>query len=300
MHLTMLGDDGSRLTIQAETLGAYATDEGTVVRARFPSINMEQRHHLIRLMFSDPNAWTGELYEHDRLTSAAVSVVTAPFRAIAYSLGFARPPAPPLVDAQENVRYKAVLQCYHCHGVLYRPMPICPHCGEPLMTMGEDGYEDHTDHMPAMVGERRRDTSGIATYVLPAVFVAAAIVLAFGFTEIVERPTASISQEQALQLKYKYVAKDAEKLAVQFEEAIETGETVPRDWGSKVANLRVEFPRAEDDLPTLYTEEDARSIARLLFKMHALEHDYRMSGKQADGSLRSELTGIRGDLVDLQ
>ena len=81
-----MSDDKKDVTVQAEVLGAWRSRQGTVVRARFRQTTDAQVHDLIRVMFSDPNAWARDRYVLDRPFDALLDVFTSPIRAGAYAM----------------------------------------------------------------------------------------------------------------------------------------------------------------------------------------------------------------------
>lgn len=292
MLVTFLANDGSRVTVHTEALGAYRQAEGVVVRGRFRNVTDAQVHALIRMMFSDPNTWTRDRYTKDKPLQAIVQVFTSPFRALFYALGVMPTPAEPLEPARDTIPvHRQVLQCYHCSGVLTRPEPKCPHCGEPLMLADDRTLEPSTstfDRLSSLPAERR---PGMFTYLLPALAVVAAVVLSFGWNGIFQTPSASMSRDEALGLSYHYSADDGADLADELVRAVAAKGNVEGDWGSRVARLRFEYPRPEDPRPPVHKGQVPDALAELFFKLHDLESRYRRG--EAPPGLEAELRGAK-------
>lgn len=283
MQLSILGNDASRVTVQAVALAAWISPEGVVVRTRFRHSTDAQVHALVKMMFSDPNTWSRDRYTHDRPGESFLAVATAPFRAVFYSLGLMRAPADP-GEAPVGARpvNRPVLQCYHCHGVLTVPSPKCPHCGEALM-LGTTGAGDALDGSFDRPGPRDpAHRPGVLTYLLPALLVVGALFLAFGWEGIVRTPDASLSRADALALSYHYSATDGAELADQLADAMEAGTNVHGDWGSRVSRLRFEYPRPEDPRPRVHNSPVSDTLAELFWSLHQLESSYRR-GDAASG-----------------
>ncbi len=299
-QLTILADDGSRTTVLAEALDHFKSPNGagTVVRARFRHMNARLVHQLIRLMFSDPNAWSGSKYAEDRPWTAFWLVMTAPTRAIMHWLGLVAVPSeyePLPLNAREV--HRPVLQCFHCQGVLLRPLPICPHCGEPLSSVDEthgdvhDGTFDHTE-------PREPRSSFLPSALTAALLVGVALILALGWDSLQARPAAANNREEALELAHVIAAEDGEQLAVEFEQAIRKSADVPADWGSRIVNRRFEYPRLADPRERVHDGEVPLQLGELYYELHSLESRYRRD--DAPTGLALTVRDIRAGFQELQ
>jgi hypothetical protein len=287
LQLTILGDDGTRLTVLAEVLHVWESDEGSVVRARFRYMNDVQTHALIRLMFSDPNAWTRDRYTPDRPLTAFLSVATSLFRSVWYVFG--SPPSentPMPKDAREV--HRPVLQCFHCNGVLLRPLPVCPHCGEPLSSVDD---EHHGPYEGTIDRAGPRTQPRWPSYALPALLLVGAIVLGLGWDDLFETPSTADSPEEALALAHQIAAEDGVELADEFSGAIKQGDKVPADWGSRIAHRRFEYPRASDPREQVHEGVIAEQLGQLYYELHMLESRYRRGDPPPN--LASDATRIR-------
>lgn len=281
MLVTLLSHDNSRLSVQAEALDAWRSSQGTVVRARFLHTTDAQVHQLIRLMFSDPNAWVRDRFVKDRPMDAFLDVLTSPLRAVAYARAWLPAPAEYLpVPEQARSVHRPVLLCFHCQGVLVRPEPSCPHCNQPLMTADPhaaepvDGTYDRVGH------QSESDRPGWFTYFAPGILLLVALLLALGWQGLFQTPDASLSNDEALELTYSYSATDGVRLADELITAVNRGDQVKGQWGAKIASLRFEFPRAEDPRERVHQGRAPDTLADLFYRLHHLESRYR----RADGS----------------
>jgi cellulose synthase catalytic subunit (UDP-forming) len=298
MLVTLLGRDGSRVTVHTEAVGAYRSAEGVVVRGRFRHQTDAQVHALIRMMFSDPNTWTRDRYTPDRPFEAFLQVITSPFRAVLYALGLVQPPADPVDPPADALPvYRQVLECYHCHGVLTRPEPSCPHCGEPLMLADDRHFEtwDGTfDRVQPLTKDKR---AGVLTYLLPGLLTVAAVILTLGWSGIFDTPSSALTRDEALNLSYHYSASDGADLALELARAMEEGRNVRGDWGSRVTRLRLEYPRPDDPRPQVHSGRVPDSLAQLFFRLHDLESRYRRG--DAPASLSGEARAAQSEFKDL-
>ncbi|HMV65649.1 MAG TPA: UDP-forming cellulose synthase catalytic subunit [Myxococcota bacterium] len=298
MLVTLLGGDGARVTVHTEALGAWRSAEGVVVRARFRHQTDAQVHALIRMMFSDPNAWTRDRYTDDRPFEAFLQVITSPFRAVLYAFGLLQTPADPVDPPAEaqNV-YRQVLECYHCHNVLTRPEATCPHCDEPLMLADDRHFETWRgtfDRVQPMTRDRRPSP---ITYLLPGLLAVAAVILTLGWNGIFDTPNSTLTRDEALRLSYHYSASDGADLASELARAMEEERNVRGDWGSRVTRLRLEYPRPEDPRPQVHSGRVPDNLALLFFRLHDLESRYRRGA--APASLSVEARTAQTEFKDL-
>ena len=299
LQLTLLGNDGSRVTVQAVVLAGWRLPEGLVVRCRFRHSTDAQVHALIRMIFSDPNAWSRDRFTLDRLGESFIAVATSPFRAVTYSLGFMRTPADALEQpAEARLVNRPVLQCYHCHGVLPLPVERCSHCGEALSLGTLEDFGAHGGTFDRAGPREGADRPGPFTYLVPALLVAAAILLSFGWEGMFRSPDASLTRDEALALSYHYSATDGASLADELARAIEQQRNVSGDWGSKVARLRFEFPRAEDPRPQVHQGPVAGRMADLFWSLHQLESRYRRGDRST--ALAAEARRTKQSFQELQ
>lgn len=292
MQLSILGNDGSRVTVQAEALAAWMSAEGVVARTRFRHTTDAQVHALIKMMFSDPNAWSKDRYAHDRPWGSLIAVVTSPFRAVFYTLGLMRAPADPVAfEPDAYPVHRQVLQCYHCNGVLVRPMAKCPHCDEALMLGDDELVESYKGTFDRSGPRSQVGKPGVMTFVMPALLAVAAVVLALGWNGLVGAPDASLSREDALALSYHYSASDGKKLSEELVGAIRRGERVPGDWGSRVTRLRFEYPRAADLREQVHEGPRPEKLSELLGSLHDIESRYRRG--ESPAVLEQEARSVR-------
>jgi cellulose synthase catalytic subunit (UDP-forming) len=276
MLVTLLGGDGSRVTVHTEALGAWRQPEGVVVRARFRHVTDAQVHALIRMMFSDPNTWTRDRFTRDKPLNAVLQVFTSPFRALFYALGVMQTPAEPLEAPPDAVPvHRKVLQCYHCNSVLTRPEPKCPHCGEVLMLADDRTLEPSTNTFDRLSSLPSEPQSKYMAFLLPSLLVVGAVILTLGWSGIFDQPSSALTRDEALELSYHYSADDGADLADELVRAIEADKNVSGDWGSRVARLRFEYPRPEDPRPAVHVGPRPEGLAQLFFRLHDLESRYR-------------------------
>jgi cellulose synthase catalytic subunit (UDP-forming) len=292
MLVTLLSHDNTRLSLQAEALDAWRSSQGTVVRARFRHTTDAQVHQLIRIMFSDPNAWARDKFIKDRPLDALVDVLTSPLRAIAYARAWLPAPAehlPPPVKARSV--HRPVLLCFHCQGVLIRPEGSCPHCDKPLMTADPATSEPWTGTFDRVGHQSEDDRPSWVTYLVPGMLLLVALLLALGWQGMFQTPDASLSASEELTLSYRYSATDGVRLSDELLAAISSGGVVKGTWGAKIASLRFEFPRAEDPRERVHEGRVPDTLAELFYRLHHLESRYRRN--DASDKIMLEVRQVR-------
>ncbi len=301
LNVTILSDRGDRVTVPAEALGAWATDKGTVVRGRFLHVANGQMQSLIRLMFSNPNAWTGDVYASDNPVSAFVNVITAPVRAVAYWLGLLRPP-PEYTDEPDDAETvnRPVITCFHCGGVLLRPMPVCPHCTEPLANVPEAEDARVAWESFQMAAQSR---GGVTAYLWPGLLLTLAVIVAVSSDRLWPTPNPDTSTAAGLDQKYDLSAEDGADLAADLEKAIHANQGVRGEWGAQISSMRATYPRAQDPVEHIYSGPKVDVLANNLFRLHEIESEYRRAVQEhrtPPSGLTSEVQRIRAELDKLR
>ncbi len=247
LRLTIFGEDGEITRVVAKPLRVAPDGDGMIVRCRFPAVTDQERHSLIRLMFSSPNAWSRDRYAHDRPLVSLWRVATSPFTAFLTARGWrtAPPEYQPPEDGSVHV-HEAVLQCYHCGGVLFRPAPQCPHCGEPLLAVTENYGEISDDVFDAPVPApwvRRWRERGVAPYLMPAILLSFAFIVAIGGDEIAGFVGAPATEEEAKAIRVERDIEVAAGLARELRRSLESDGDLASDWSSRLAVLGRMYPK---------------------------------------------------------
>jgi len=236
VETTLIARNGLATAVVGEVLDQRYDGEETTARVQFDKLNGEQRAELALHMFSDPDSWSHDRYEHDRPLDSWLAMAMSPVVTF-----LRRPQARGTTDSEQAndllIADEPDWTCASCGALNLSATIICQVCGASL--------EVDSAPVPLPRPRARRD---VFAMVSPTVLVAASLLLAAGYRPVVsffshympmERWEPVTHQTRLAHLGQAYDA--LLRLYDQLDDAVLRGDPLPVAWTENLFTARRDF-----------------------------------------------------------
>jgi cellulose synthase (UDP-forming) len=239
--VTLLSSFGTRAEIEVDLLELVELPDGnTEVRGRFINLDEHSLNALSEVLFSDSDNWVGDRFRYDTWTGSFLSVLVAIVATV-----FRRPHWIEKFNARRSseegplIPGSDVQRCHACDARVVEGSTHCERCREPVWA------EDELAARPVAVPKPR---VGIRPTLLPIAIAVLAILLAVGWTPVVQLFSAYMPLERWEKITYQTRLDEMNKAwealddhADKFGGAVSIGREAPREWSNELWTLQRDY-----------------------------------------------------------
>ena len=236
VQVTLIAGNGLATEVSGDVLDQRYDGTDTTARVQFDKLDPQQRGDLALHMFSDPDSWSHDRYEHDRPLDSWVAMAISPVVTFLRRPGARRKTDDDLPDAP-LVPEEPDWTCAGCGAVNLSATIICQVCGASL--------ELDSAPPPLPRPPPRRD---LFSMVSPTVFVALSLLLALGYRPVVSFFSVYMPMERwepvTFQTRLAHLGQAYDALVDlydQLDDAVKRGEPLPVAWTEELFTARRDF-----------------------------------------------------------
>ncbi|MEC7948879.1 MAG: glycosyltransferase, partial [Myxococcota bacterium] len=308
---TLVSHFGRKVDIDVAVRAVLAIDDQTEVRGEFIAPDDDALHALSSVLFSDSDNWVGDRFRYDTWSGSFMSLIVAigatifrrPRWIAAFNAWRASEEAPLIPGSEDEA-------CYSCGALVVEGSTHCEKCGTPVWT---------DDELKARPVPAPKPREGIRPTLLPVAILTLAVLLAVGWTPVVQLFSAYMPMQRWEKVSYQTRLGDLNKAydALRrhtdlLEDSVAGGRATPREWSNDLWTIQRDYElyrgaekRAEvqeahallsslilelADAEKLHRNGAARSVVqqRLDTIVEHLDSAGRSLGRQVENDERSE------------
>ncbi len=238
--VTVISSFGRQVDLDVETRAVIDLGDATECRAEFQDLTDDELNRLSEVLFSDSDNWLDDRYRYDTWAGSALSLMIAILATV-----FRRPgwierfdkwrgseeaPLIPGADAES---------CSACGALVVEGSTHCERCGEPVFA------EDDQAARPVPAPKVQ---VGLRPTILPAFLMIMALLLAWGWTPVVELFSAYMPMERWEAVSYQtrlgqmnQAWGELDAHTDRFERAVRRGGQVDREWTNELWTIQRDY-----------------------------------------------------------
>jgi len=263
-------DEGDVVALSGRPVNQLEEDSELLVGIQFDELTGSQRDHLIRLMFTSPDAWLGDRYRPDAPLRSALSVVGSVFGML-LPLGETRPQAERGAPLARVVTRR---RCGQCGTVDLAGARHCAACSADLATAASP---------VGLTGAPYVNPFPWGAILSGAVLVGLSGAIAWGWTPDIDRlavPTEAPSHLRGSdQTRYHELVQAHRELRQSYwafrASLLPGGPALPHSWGERLFWLQREYQLQQDGSHTGTWWQAEAAIRGALVTLMAAEREYR-------------------------